>query len=639
MTVDGRAPHLLSATTAENWIQRVYLMAGPTEQFSHHAGLIIQRERLLYGGALYERIRVRSAQRRPVQTVVELRFAADFADLFEVRGVRRAARGAAAAPLVAAAGVTLGYRGLDGLTRETALQFTPAPTRLTADLARWELVLAPGESQVLEVSVTPVEGGRRPAAASFDRAAAALRASYAEWAAGGTVIETDSDHLNRLLERSVLDLRLLTSDLGHGPFAVAGIPWFAVPFGRDSLLTALFALPFRPDLALGTLRTLAAFQGRALDPSRCEEPGKIPHELRTGEMANLGEVPFGRYYGSVDATPLFLLLACEYYAWTGDLESLRGLLPAIRSAIGWLERFGEGFVTFEADRGLGLTVQSWKDSHDSLGGGSLPGPVAVSEVQGYAYDAQRRLAPVLAALGEPELADRMARQAERRKQRFDAAFWMGTERYYALALDGAGQQVKAISSDIGHCLWSGIVPKARAAAVADRLTAPALCSGWGIRTLGTGESAYSPVSYHNGSVWPHDTALGVLGLKRYGFDEAAARVAASLIAAAAEFPLTRLPELFCGFDRSEGAPVAYPVACSPQAWAAATPLALLRALLGLEPDAALGVLRLRPHLPEGVRRISLRRLRVGQALVDLEVTLAGVRSQVTGGPLQIIVQA
>jgi glycogen debranching enzyme len=646
LLIDGEKPGLLSATAADNYLQKVYSQSQPrTDALFYRTSVAVQRRRLLHGGVMYERILLTNRYDQPQTIQLTLRYGADFADLFEVRGIHRRARGEYLPPAVAADRVRFAYRGLDQILRETELRFAPAPETLTDGEATWTITIAPRQEVVVEVTVVPAEAGRFPEPAGYEAALAAMQSAYAGWMQTCPVIESDHVLFNRILQRSLQDLRVLTSDRGYGPFPVAGIPWFAVPFGRDSLITALETLMVNPDLARGTLRTLAALQGTKIDPQRVEEPGKIAHELRFGEMANLDEVPFGRYYGTVDATPLFLVLMAEYYNWTGDLELVRELLPNIKAALDWIDTYGDldgdGFLEYRSDQGLGLHVQSWKDSHNSMthrDGRAAESPVAVSEVQGYAYDAKRRLAPILAKLGETQWADRLTREAEALKARFNQAFWMEDRQFMAIALDGHKDQVGTVSSDIGHCLWSGIIDEAKAPAVARRLVAPDMFSGWGIRTLSSEESSYDPASYHNGSVWPHDNALCVLGLRRAGFDAEANRVISGLIDAAGHFPYFRLPELFCGFSREEGEPVDYPVACSPQAWAAATPFALVQAMLGLEPDAGAGVLRIRPSLPESIGRLAVKGLRVGGAVVDIEVTHRETRATVRQGTLRVLVE-
>jgi glycogen debranching enzyme len=646
LLVNGEKPQLFMVTTADDYIQRAfYGAAGVDEALFHRLDLGIERRRVLYGGVMYERVVVTNYARRALAVAIELRFDADFASVFEVRGLPRPARGERLPAQVQADSALLGYHGLDGIVRQTELRFGASPSRMGADRALWHLNLPPVGAVAVDIAVRPAENGAFAEAVGYDHALAALANSYADWRRRCTTLESDSDLLNRVLERSLLDLRVLFADRGHGPFVVAGIPWFAVPFGRDSLIVAMQTLPLNPDLARGTLRTMAELQGRMVDARRREEPGKIPHEMRADEMSNLGEVPFGRYYGSVDSTPLFLVLLCDYYAWTGDLELVRELLPNVQAALSWLDTYGDadsdGFLEYESDPNRGLVVQSWKDSSDSMShrdGRPARSPVAVSEAQGYAYDARHRMAPMLARLGQTALAERLNRQAEELKRRFNEAYWMDDRGYLAIALDGEKAQVGTVASDAGHCLWSGIVDAAHAAGVARRLVAPDLFSGWGIRTLSTEEGTYNPMSYHNGSVWPHDTSLCVLGLKRYGYDREAAAVAAGVFAAASHFEIARLPELFCGYSKAEGSPVEYPVACSPQAWAAAAPITLLQAVLGLAPDAASGVLRLRPHLPELLGRLSVRGLRVGNALVDLDVTRDACRATVREGTLNVIVE-
>lgn len=644
--VNGVKPQIFMARAADDDRPRVVASASSGyDALFHHVDLGIERYRVLHGGVMYERIGVTNYTRQVTTVHLELRFGADFASIFEVRGVARQRHGEHLTAQVEPERVLLGYRGLDDVVRQTELRFITLPAYVDADRALWHMELPPRGATTIDVAVRPDENGAFAPWSGFDAAVTALAHSYDEWRRACMAIESDSELLNHVLERSLLDLRLLLADQGHGPFLVAGIPWFAAPFGRDSIIAAIQALPLNPDLARGTLRTMAALQGRAVDPRSHEEPGKIHHEMRCDEMCNLGELPFKRYYGSVDSTPLFLVLLCDYYAWTGDLELARELLPNVRAALEWLDSYGDadgdGFLEYTADSGKGLVVQSWKDSSESMShrdGRPAEGPVAVCEAQGYVYDARRRLAPLLAALGEVELARRLTEQAEELKRRFNRAFWMDDEQYLAIALDGAKARVESIASDAGHCLYSGIVDTSHAAHVARRLLSPDLFSGWGIRTLGTRETTYNPMSYHNGSVWPHDNSLCIAGLKRYGFDQEANAAATALLRAAAHFAYQRLPELFCGYGSDDGVPVDYPVACSPQAWAAATPILLIQSMLGLSPDAPAGVLRLRPRLPDWLGRLALRGLRVGEATLDLEVTPTGSNATVREGALEVIVE-
>ncbi|MFZ5817316.1 MAG: glycogen debranching N-terminal domain-containing protein [Bacillota bacterium] len=650
LRVAGRSPRLLSGSASENYQMRFFYESDRPEP-AGYGKLGVERRRVIEAGLLYEQVRVVNYSAAEVRVEVAIGFAADYRDLFELRGWSRSARGTDLAPEVGPDRVVLGYSGLDGTTRRTLIAPAPIPERMTAEEAAWVLHLQPGQSGSVTLVAAPEQEGGFPPAGRFEEALARLRRSYAEWEEQSTRLQTDNPLWNRTLERSRTDLRTLTTDLGYGPFPVAGIPWFAVPFGRDSIITAIQCLGFQPALAAGTLRTLAALQGRQEDGFRLEEPGKILHERRAGEMSVLGEVPFLRYYGTVDATPLFLVLLGEAYRWTGDLSLAAELLPNLKAAVEWCRtegrRRGDGFLRYTADE-KGLGVQSWKDSNDSIchrSGEPARSPVAVSEVQGYLYDAYRKVAPLLRALAAgghgPELAGLAAEleaEAEELKERFDAAFWMADRDYYAIALDGNQAQVGTLSSDPGHCLWSGIIPEGRRRAVAERLMSEELFSGWGIRTLATGERTYNPMSYHNGSVWPHDNSLIALGLKRAGFDRYAARLAEALFEAASHFRYHRLPELFCGYPAGEGDPVEYPAACSPQAWAAATPFLLVQAILGLEPEAAAGRLRLRPLLPPSLGWVKLSHLRVGGALVDLEVTRQGVSATVRSGSLEVIVE-
>ena len=630
--LNGAAPILLSSMLREdNTALVVDLTNGGIGSLSEEGvgadTIHLRRMQCLWDDALHERIRVRNYADRPVRVEIEMRYAADFADIFEVRGSQRDARGDLAAPEVTEGGVRFAYRGRDDIARATDLRLHPVPERLEAGRAVWTVDLAAGAAATLFVEARATRGAVPPPAADappacFYRAYRAARRALRETSGAAAAISSDDAAFDEVMRRAIADLYMLTTRTEHGLYPYAGVPWFSTPFGRDALITAHMTLWLDPAIAEGTLRYLAANQADAHDPAADAEPGKILHEVRRGEMAETGEVPFRRYYGSVDSTPLFVWLAGAHLARTGDLELARDLWPHIRRAVTWMEETAdaEGFLPYGRKSEDGLANQGWKDSWDSVfhADGTLArGPIAIAEVQGYAHAALVAAAEIAEALGE-DAADWRAR-ADALRDRFDAVFWMEDRGTYALALDGARKPCRVRASNAGHALWTGIALPSRAARLAATLMAPASFSGWGIRTVPRGEARYNPMSYHDGSVWPHDTALCGIGLARYGHREAAARLLAALVDAAGHLDLRRLPELFCGFDRMRGqGPTSYPVACAPQAWAAAAPLGLVGALLGLSFDCEARCVSLGdPILPPGVDALRLRGLAAGPGRVDL----------------------
>jgi glycogen debranching enzyme len=606
----------------------------------------ISRERLLSNDALQERLRVVNHAEAEEQVDVELELAADDADIFEVRGYPRRARGTLLPVAVAGERVTFRYDGLDGVRRRTHLSFSEPPGevapgpdgerhRLSGWIRlRWSFTLAPGArhdiSWVIWSSQAPATDG--PDAVMFpdvpplsaDEGAVA----YHAWSRGTTAVQTDHELFNLTLTRGINDLRLLVN---AGPstgerYIAAGVPWFSTLFGRDSILTALQVLAVRPQVAVEHLDVLAARQATEVDDERDAEPGKILHELRTGEMAATHELPFRPYYGSVDATPLWLILLGATYDWTGDRALVDRLWPNAMAALEWIDRWGDrdgdGFVEYSRRSKNGLLNQGWKDSHDAIrdrSGRQAEPPIALAEVQGYVFDAKTRLASLARMRGDTTLGDRLESEAATLRDRFDEAFWVEDQGYYAMALDANKRQADALGSNAGHCLWTGIVSPARARSVAERLLGPDLFSGWGIRTYAAEQAGYNPLGYHTGTVWPHDTSLAAAGLKRYGLHDEANKLVSSVFEAAQKFPEFRLPELFCGFDRETSPqPVPYPVACSPQAWAAGAPFLFLQTMLGLQAHAERGELELfRPNLPDWLGKVTLTNLRVGDAAVDL----------------------
>jgi len=563
---------------------------------------------------------------------IGLRFAADFVDVFEVRGQERPRRGTSSVERLSSDGVLLRYCGLDGVERYTTLCFEPAPARLDTWGAEFKLKLNGGEGTRIVLRAycgSPKEDGwdiRR-----YYRALRSSRHGLRQASGRAASLEGSNAVFNELVRRSVADLYMLMTDTPHGPYPYAGIPWYSTVFGRDGIITALLTLWTDPTIAKGVLSFLAAEQATEIDPERDAEPGKILHEMRQGEMARLGEVPFARYYGSVDATPLFVMLAGAYYTRTGDLDTIRGIWPNIQAALQWIDTYGDpdhdGFVEYDSQSAAGLTNQGWKDSGDAIfhaDGELANGPIALCEVQGYVYAAKRYAAELAGALGDDTMAARLTEAAETLRRRFEDAFWCEDLSTYAIALDGEKRPCRVISSNAGHALLTGIAAPDRAARVAETLFRVGSFSGWGIRTVAMSAVRYNPISYHNGSVWPHDNAMIALGLSRYDFKQPVLRILTGMFNAASYWEPRRLPELFCGFARRRTGPTMYPVACSPQAWASAAVLALVQASLGLQFDPAAREIRFEhPMLPAFLDHLHVRGLRLGDAEADVLLHRSG----------------
>ena len=593
--------------------------------------LHVVRTIFLWRGTAYQRIGLQNHGDRQASFDLTLLFDNDFADLFEVRGERRPRRGIGSGRLFGPSGVQLEYRGLDGRSRSTALHFEPPPTRLAVNAATWHLDLAPQQVSSLFVTASCNKSADFTPTRFF-RGLLAHRREMRRSTVGATSIETSNDIFNEVLCQSMADLNMLMTDTPQGRYPYAGIPWYSTTFGRDGIITALQMLWIDPRVARGVLRRLAFYQARSVDPLADAEAGKILHEMRGGEMADLREVPFAQYYGSVDATPLFVLLAGLYVERTGDDETLAELWPSIEAALGWIDGAGDpdrdGFVEYRRASEQGLANQGWKDSYDAIfhaDGRLAEGYIALAEVQGYVFAGKRLAARCAARLGKSEEARALEAEARLLAERFEQAFWCDDLGTYALALDGAKQPCRVRSSNAGQLLFSGIVRADRARLVAADLMRPHFFTGWGIRTVAQGEARYNPMSYHNGSIWPHDNALIALGFARYGLKHSVECVFKGLFDAATYMDLRRLPELFCGFRREkERGPTLYPVACAPQAWASATPFTLLEAALGLEFDAGRGEIRLRnPRLPAFLNEVVLRDLQLGSSSVDLRVRRHG----------------
>jgi glycogen debranching enzyme len=627
-------PLFLSSTVKEdNAVLTVDLTNADVREGDHIAlcrGTVhLSRNILLWQGACYQQITLRNYGMAPVEASFSLRFEADFADIFEVRGTQRPRRGRLLAPRVGVGEVVLSYEGLDHIVRRARLEFAPTPARLSSTEAHFNASLRPQAEAVFHVSVSCDAGGKSPSHPVGYDIALARTTEYLRGVRAQTCdVCTDNERFNDWLVHSLADLDMMATQTPEGLYPYAGVPWFSTPFGRDGIITALQCLWVNPDMARGVLAYLAATQAEAVDPAADAEPGKILHETRRGEMVALREVPFGRYYGSVDSTPLFVLLASAYYERTADLPFLRSIWPNVERALHWIEDSGDadgdGFIEYARQSADGLTQQGWKDSHDSVfhaDGTLAAGPIALCEVQGYVYAAKRGAATLAAAIGQPHRAAELERAAEALRQRFEAAFWCEDLSTYALALDGDKRPCRVRTSNPGHCLYTGIVTPERAAHVARTLLDDASFSGWGIRTVAEGEARYNPMSYHDGSVWPHDNSLIGAGLARYRLKEAALRVLTGMFDASQFVELQRMPELFCGFPRRPGVgPTLYPVACSPQAWAAGAVFLLVEACLGLHINAQAAQVSLDyPLLPQWLHEVRIRNLRVGSATLDLRL--------------------
>ncbi|MBV1837638.1 glycogen debranching N-terminal domain-containing protein [Acetobacter estunensis] len=636
----GQRPVLLSSVVRENNIMLSVNLTNETIVLNDgtsldHDLLHVLRSRFLWNGRCFERIEIRNFDVKRHEISCDLRFFADFADLFEARGMKRARHGVCAEPKVEGDTVTLSCRGLDDRVRTTRIVFCPQPTTLRGDHAAFEFPIDPGQKVLLHIEVQcdpEPQTQSEPPNRAFLSSAVAARRSLRTMSARATAIATSNEVFNEAIRRCICDIYMLVTQKKTGLYPYAGIPWYSTVFGRDGLITALQTLWLDPLIARGVLLYLAANQADREDPQADAEPGKILHEVRLGEMAELGEVPFRRYYGSVDSTPLFVMLAGAYLERTGDVGTLSHLWPHVARAIDWIERFGDrdgdGFVEYGRRNKDGLTNQGWKDSHDSIfhaDGTLAEGPIALCEVQAYVYAARRAAAQIGRRLGQTAYAAHQDERADALRVSFNLKFWNDDIDTYVIALDGRKQQCAVRSSNAGHVLLTDMVPAERARRLVRTLMNRRSFSGWGIRTIPEGEARYNPMAYHNGSVWPHDNALIAMGLARHGFREEASRVFEGLIDAALYSDLRRLPELFCGFtrSRSEG-PVRYPVACSPQAWAAAALPAALQAVLGLRYDPGqVAVEFTRPTLPESLRELTLFNLAVGGEALTARIVRAG----------------
>jgi glycogen debranching enzyme len=637
LKIAGEVPYYLNSyASRENAQLQINLSNPDLEQQGETIGLPrnsiqIERNWVIAGPALFHQMVVRNYARRHLDLPLDFLLGVDFADLFEVRGLKRVHHGERGEPEISDDRVRFCYRGLEGMWHFTELVFDPPPADLDFERASFLLSLKPDERAELEVQISTgcekqktiiIPGAR------FKDALERRMEEIAELDAGWSGITSSHESMNVLLRQSTADLTSMIRHAPEGTFMMAGIPWFATLFGRDSLLTALFALPFNPAIAVGTLKTLASLQGVEVNQRRDEQPGKIVHEIRGGEMAASGEVPFGRYYGSVDSTPLFLWLLARYVSATGDLQLADELWDNAQRALDWIERWGDRdgdlYVEYLRQTPRGLANQGWKDSFDAIfhaDGNLARPPIALCEVQGYVYAAYVAIADMARRLGHRAVAERLSERAAALKAAFARDFWLERERTVALALDAEKKPCRVMSSNAAHCLFAGLLNTHQAQALAERLMGEDMFSGWGVRTLSSAERRFNPMSYHNGSVWPHDNALAAAALACAEGHSGVLRILEGLIEAAMHLKIGSLPELFCGFPRDHRlGPVPYPVACHPQAWSAASVFMILQSMLGIE---VLGFERKlvidSPQMPGWLDWIKIENLRVGDGSVSFLV--------------------
>ncbi len=641
LRVDGYGTVVLSSSTEQTFSSQIEMTTGKgttRDTYEIPANTIhIRREQLLAGDILYDNVSLENFDFKELEVVVELAYEADFMDVFQVRGVARQQLGHYHKPIVRRDSIVFHYRGLDRIARETAIHFSPEPTDIDGTTARWKLCLPPFKRFQLHTTISPQVEYRRPRTtrADFAQQLRNRREAFAEWASHSTSIISSNSIFNHMVGTCKGDFHALQIPDRNERVIAAGIPWFATMFGRDSIIAAYQSLLLNPQLAGETLRVLALHQGKEMNDWRDEEPGKILHEYREGEMTRAGEMPFGPYYGSVDATPLWLILLSETFNWTADEQLVKDMLPHAYRALEWIDAHGDldgdGFIEYARRSPKGLANQGWKDSWDAIlhrDGEVAKTPIALCEVQGYVYEAKYRMASLMRVFGDTRMADKLKKDSAEMARRFEKTFWMPKLGFYAMALDAEKRQTQVISSNPGHLLFTRMLPLDRAKTITQRFMQEDMFTGWGWRTMSRDERVFNPLSYHRGSVWPHDNSIIAHGMALYEFREPANQLFNALFQAALNFRDYRLPELFCGIQRREhDEPVQYPVSCSPQAWASGAVFLLLMSVLGIRPSAQRRELNIvNPSLPGFMDHLSIRNMRVGGSRVGLDFTRRGERT-------------
>ena len=641
LRVDGYRTVVLSSSTEQTFASQIELTTGKStmrETYEIPENTVhIRREQLLSSETLFDNFSFENFNFKELELNIELAYEADFMDVFQVRGVARDKLGHYFLPVVRHDSIVFHYCGLDRIARETIIHLSPQPDTVNGTTARWKLRLPPFKRFQLQTTIVPqVEGKRsRSTKSDFALQLRSRREAIADWASHSTSFSAGNSVFSEMVDTCKADFHALQIPEAKERVIAAGIPWFATMFGRDSIIAAYQSLMLNPRLAAETLRVLAKLQGKEKNDWRDEEPGKILHEYREGEMTRAGEMPFGPYYGSVDATPLWLILLSETFNWTADEQLVKDLLPNAYRALEWIDSYGDldgdGFIEYQRRSPKGLANQGWKDSWDAImhhDGEVAKSPIALCEVQGYVYEAKYRMASLMRSFGDIKTADRLKKESAEMARRFEKAFWMPKLSFYAMALDREKRQTQVISSNPGHLLFTRMLPQDRAKAVTQRFMREDMFSGWGWRTMSRDERIFNPLSYHRGSVWPHDNSLIVHGMALYEFREPANQLFTALFQAALNFRDYRLPELFCGIERREhDEPVQYPVSCSPQAWASGSIFLILMSVLGIRPSAQRRELNIvNPELPGFLEHLSIRNMRVGGSRVGLDFTRRGERT-------------
>ena len=633
LNINGKRPLLLSASPREDNQVLVVDLTNPDLPLDEQEALKqetvhIQRLKFLWQAKYHEKIKLLNFGLGNVRFVLEIEFQVDFSDIFEIRGMTREKRGKKFPVRNENGSMIFCYQGLDDVMRETKIHFMPEPQALDHKTARFEIELIPKQEMEIEIAIAFVENNGKTLSVPFEQARSAMNMHMERMHQYCAGILTSNDQFNDWLTRSKTDLITMTTQTAYGLYPYAGVPWFSTPFGRDGIITGMECLWVEPDLAKGVLQYLAHTQAKDFNDFQDAEPGKIFHETRGGEMANLKEIPFKMYYGTIDATPLFVSLAGAYLERTNDVATIQNIWPHIKRALYWIDHYGDidgdGFVEYKTKSSKGLTNQGWKDSQDSVfyeDGKLAQDPIALCEVQAYAYDAKVRAAEIAGILGEHDFQQQLREEARELKKKFNESFWSESKQTYVLALDGKKKPCNVLSSNAGHCLFSGIATRERAKLTAEKLLDEKMFTGWGIRTIASDEARYNPMSYHNGSIWPHDNAMIAHGFSRYGLMDEASRAMTGIFETSLFMPGKRLPELFCGFSRLKGkAPTLYPVACSPQAWAVGAVFMLLQACLGMKIKAAENTITFsNPTLPAFLNEITITNLRLNNKQIIIQI--------------------